>query len=321
MALSKKKPPYKTIYTEPLRDDFREVPKARKKVGVVIFWLLFATFVVGLFIINWTQISATMESALWPAWFKSRTQEKDSDIPLYDIPLEETPSSPRPVVQTPVQPRETAPNGTGETFFNEPEGSVLPGENPESWEQTGAPPPATVPSEPSFIAGGGPPPEASPAPVPETPVSPEPSPQIAPTPILRDRPLYFIQVDRDGTILRTKVTRTIPSSDAPMLDVLQSLLAGPTSEEQGQGLRSLISPGTKILTVTVRTGTAYINFSEEFQYNIYGVEGYAAQLQQIIWTVTEFPNVKDVQILIEGRRVDYLGEGIWIGSPISREML
>jgi spore germination protein GerM len=106
-----------------------------------------------------------------------------------------------------------------------------------------------------------------------------------------------------------------------MLDVLQALLAGPTPEEQGQGLMSLIPTGTKILSVTVRLGTAYISMSEEFQYTTYGVEGYAAQLNQIIWTVTEFPNVKEVQILIEGRRVDYLGEGIWIGSPISREML
>jgi spore germination protein GerM len=71
----------------------------------------------------------------------------------------------------------------------------------------------------------------------------------------------------------------------------------------------------------VRGSTAYISFSEEFQYNTFGVEGYAAQLRQIVWTVTEFTNVSDVQILIEGRRVDYLGEGIWIGSPLDRDML
>jgi spore germination protein GerM len=106
-----------------------------------------------------------------------------------------------------------------------------------------------------------------------------------------------------------------------MVDVLRVLFQGPSAEEQRDGLVSLIPPGTRILSATVRGDTAYISFSEEFQYNTYGVEGYAAQLRQIVWTVTEFSTVKDVQILIEGRRVDYLGEGIWIGSPLSRDTL
>jgi spore germination protein GerM len=106
-----------------------------------------------------------------------------------------------------------------------------------------------------------------------------------------------------------------------MQDSLNALLAGPSAEEKRRGLLSLIPANTRILSATVRGSTAYISFSEEFQYNTYGVEGYAAQLNQIVWTVTEFPNIQDVQILIEGRRVDYLGEGIWIGSPIRRGAL
>jgi spore germination protein GerM len=71
----------------------------------------------------------------------------------------------------------------------------------------------------------------------------------------------------------------------------------------------------------VRGNTAYISFSEDFQYNVYGIEGYAGAVRQVVWTATEFPNVHDVQILIESRRLDYLGEGVWIGSPLSRTML
>jgi spore germination protein GerM len=137
----------------------------------------------------------------------------------------------------------------------------------------------------------------------------------------RERNLYFTQVDSAGTIIRTRVTRNIPASDSPMVDSLKALLAGPNAEEQRRGLMSLIPRGVRILSATVRGSTAYISFSEEFQYNTYGVEGYAAQLRQIIWTATEFPTVKDVQVLIEGRRIDYLGEGIWIGSPLGRDSL
>jgi spore germination protein GerM len=130
-----------------------------------------------------------------------------------------------------------------------------------------------------------------------------------------------MRVDPEGIILRIKAARQIPVSDSPLMDTLQALLQGPSPEEQRRGLISLIPPGTRLLSAMVRGETAYLNFSEDFQFNTYGAEGYAAQLRQIIWTATEFSTVKDVQILIEGRRVDYLGESIGIGSPISRDSL
>jgi spore germination protein GerM len=171
-------------------------------------------------------------------------------------------------------------------------------------------PEVPVPPEPS----GG-----TPAAEPPTNAPPPPSPREPVPERSRERPVYFMRLDRDGTIVRTRITKPMPASDSPMLDVLGVLLRGPSEGEKQDGLVSLIPPGTRILSATVRGDTAYISFSEEFQYNTYGVEGYAAQLRQIVWTVTEFSTVKDVQILIEGRRVDYLGEGIWIGSPINRD--
>jgi len=149
---------------------------------------------------------------------------------------------------------------------------------------------------------------------PKTPTTPKPPPVQT-----RDRTIYFANVGSDGQILHSKVTRKIPVSNSPMQDVLNVLLAGPTAEELSRGLLNLIPKNTRILSATVRGNTAYISFSEDFLFNTFGVEGYVAQLRQIVWTVTEFQNVKDVQILIEGRRLDYLGEGIWIGSPISRQ--
>jgi len=54
-------------------------------------------------------------------------------------------------------------------------------------------------------------------------------------------------------------------------------------------------------------------------YNRYGIEGYAGQLKQIVYTATNFSTVKDVQILIEGQPRDYLGgDGVYIGKPLSR---
>ncbi|GHV58585.1 hypothetical protein AGMMS49579_26220 [Spirochaetia bacterium] len=165
------------------------------------------------------------------------------------------------------------------------------------------------------------PPPAASSPDAEPTVKSAAAPVNIPAANSRERALYFTQVDAAGMVVRTKVTRKIPASDSPMVDSLKTLLDGPNAEEQRRGMVSLIPRGVKILSAVVRGSTAYISFSEEFQYNTYGVEGYAAQLNQIVWTATEFPTVKDVQILVEGRRIDYLGEGIWIGSPLSRDTL
>jgi spore germination protein GerM len=149
---------------------------------------------------------------------------------------------------------------------------------------------------------------------PETPPTPPPAPVQT-----RDRNVYFAQIDKDGQILQSKVTRKIPVSASPMVDTLNVLLAGPSSSELNKGVLNLIPQNTRVLSATVRGSTAYISFSEDFLFNTFGVEGYVAQLRQIVWTVTEFSTVSDVQILVEGRRLDYLGEGIWIGSPINRQ--
>ena len=135
------------------------------------------------------------------------------------------------------------------------------------------------------------------------------------------RSVYLMKVDSSGTILWTSVRRDLPASDSPLLDAMEALIKGPLASEEKQGLISLIPKNVKIQNAVVQGNTAYISFSEDFLFNTYGVEGYAGQRKQIVLTATEFSNVKDVQILIDGKRVDYLGEGIWIGSPVSRNML
>jgi hypothetical protein len=131
--------------------------------------------------------------------------------------------------------------------------------------------------------------------------------------------LYFVRIEDDGSIVRQEVTRQIPASDQPMTDALAALMGGPSEEELRRHLLSLIPQGTKLLSAQVRGSTAYLNFNEAFMYNHYGIEGYAGQLKQVVFTATAFSSVQDVQILIEGQRHDYLGgEGVYIGRPLSR---
>jgi spore germination protein GerM len=84
----------------------------------------------------------------------------------------------------------------------------------------------------------------------------------------------------------------------------------------------MIPSGVRLRNVYVRCNTAYIDFSDEFRFNSLGQIGLQAQVSQVVYTATEFKNVRDVQILIEGQKIEYLSsEGPFIGSPISRERL
>lgn len=154
--------------------------------------------------------------------------------------------------------------------------------------------------------------------------SPSPATQVAAraqmTTMMTDRALYFIEINDSGQPLRSSVKRHVPVSDSPLRDTLELLFRGPTDEEREAGIVSLIPQGTRLLSVQITDSTAHINISDDFEYNIYGIEGYSAQVAQIVRTATEFANIDSVQILIGGRKTDYLGEGVWIGSPVNRDM-
>jgi spore germination protein GerM len=132
--------------------------------------------------------------------------------------------------------------------------------------------------------------------------------------------LWLIEIDRDGSISRKEVRRNLPKTDSPLTTAIQSLLSGPSISELERGYVSLIPEGTKLRSVSIADRVATLNFSEEFEYNQYGVEGYLGQLTQIVYTATSYPTVDSVQFLIDGQLREYVGgEGVWIGSPLSRE--
>lgn len=131
--------------------------------------------------------------------------------------------------------------------------------------------------------------------------------------------LYFVYIGEDGTLSRKMIVRSVEKNDSPLVTNINILLAGPNSQESAKGYRSLIPQGTKLLSASVRDGVAYLNFNEQFEFNTVGMDGYQAQLMQIVYTATEFSTVNSVQFLIEGQKKDYLGsEGMWIGSPLAR---
>ena len=132
--------------------------------------------------------------------------------------------------------------------------------------------------------------------------------------------LCFVEIDADGSINRKIVKRKVAKNDSPLSTAIKAVLAGPdTTKTEERDCISLIPNGTKLLGARVSDGVAYLDFSDAFEINTNGIEGYTAQLMQIVYTATTFSTVNSVQFLIEGQKKEYLGsEGQWIGSPLTR---
>jgi germination protein M len=139
-------------------------------------------------------------------------------------------------------------------------------------------------------------------------------------PNLRNAKIYFVKVNNDSTITLTGIIRPVYYDDSPLKETLLTLLSGQTTTEINQGLLTMIPDGTELVNVYVRENTAFIDFSDDFSFNKLGNEGLHAQLKQVVYTATEFNNISNVQILINGQIKEYLSsEGIYIGEPLSRD--
>ena len=140
------------------------------------------------------------------------------------------------------------------------------------------------------------------------------------SPNVRKSRIFFVDVDADGTIGLKGILRSVFYDDMPLKATIDALLEGLDPSEVSMGILSMISPNTKLRGVSLSSQTAVVDFSEDFRFNPLGIAGLEAQVKQVVYSVTEFANIENVQILIEGNRVEFLAsEGIYIGGPLSRE--
>jgi len=282
----------------------RSKRKKRASVGI-LFWIAFVLFVAVVFLYNRQNIENVLETTGLIDVLSDRvgisSEEGEPEVTREErdaegAPEEGTDGEGTPPSELELEPADPEPEPTREDRRPETEAG------PE--EET---PPET----------GDPDPESDPEVAAEEEAAAENEPTVQPR--RRTSRIYYIRVTDDGTIYPHQVERMVSYVDSPMTQTLNTLLKGPTAEELNLGLLNLIPENTRLISAAVENGVAYLNFNESFRFNPMGVEGFVAQLQQIIYSTTEFPTVDRVQILIEGQRVEYLGgEGIYIGEPISR---
>ncbi len=164
--------------------------------------------------------------------------------------------------------------------------------------------------------------EAAPAPVKTEAEKPKADQPKAPpkAPAKTELQLCFTVIDADGTVVRKMIKRSVTKNDSPLTTAINLLLAGPDySNTAERNLTSFIPKGTKLLGARVSNGVAYLNFSDNFEFNQEGTVGQINQLMQVVYTATTFSTVNSVQFLINGQKKQFLGEeGIRIDQPLSK---
>lgn len=136
---------------------------------------------------------------------------------------------------------------------------------------------------------------------PETPEGQEPDQPGATTGVR----VYLVRGEKLGVALRQ-----VPQTQAIARAAVEELLAGPNAQEQGWGLGSQVPSGTKLLGLTVSDGTARVDLSGEFASGG-GSLSVTLRLAQLVYTLTQFPTVERVELMLDGEQIDvFTGEGI-----------
>ena len=110
--------------------------------------------------------------------------------------------------------------------------------------------------------------------------------------------LYFPSADGAG--LMVLVTRTV-FSPADLTTAMLELAKGP---EKDSGLEIPLPKDCGLRSVTLKNGVATIDFTKEFASLATAEDASAATsqvLRAIVFTASQFPGVKNVEVLVEGK--------------------
>lgn len=114
------------------------------------------------------------------------------------------------------------------------------------------------------------------------------------------------------------VTRTVPATPAIARAAMEELLAGPNATETGWGFGSEVPDGTRLLGLTIDGGTARVDLSGDFESGG-GMLSVTMRLAQVVYTLTQFPTVERVVLMMDGEVVDvFTGEGLMLDEPRTR---
>ena len=160
---------------------------------------------------------------------------------------------------------------------------------------------AATPGPGSTVAGSEPAPDRT--------IPSEPAPEPQGTTTLR---VWLVSGER-----AVPVTRQVPRVPRIGAAVIEQLLDGPTSAEEGEGLSTEIPETTRLRGLTITDGVATVDLSGDFEEGG-GTLGLTLRLAQVVCTLDQFPTVDGVRFALDGAVVDvFSGDGLIIDEPVA----
>lgn len=118
-----------------------------------------------------------------------------------------------------------------------------------------------------------------------------------------------------GADVLVPVNRSVPpGADLPGAAV-RALLAGPLP---GEDLDPPVPGNVELRSLRVEGGVATADFSSAITRMNVGSMGEALAVAAIVNTLTEFADIRSVQILVEGRKVETLAGHVDVSAPLER---
>lgn len=118
----------------------------------------------------------------------------------------------------------------------------------------------------------------------------------------REVALFFMKTVGTDFMLQPVLTH-IPGDSDPHRRALAALFAGPPA---GSGLDRVFPKTTKVLGLTIDHGMATVNLNQAATQLNVGAPGEALAVAALVNTLTKFPDVYRVKILVEGNEVESL---------------
>ena len=124
--------------------------------------------------------------------------------------------------------------------------------------------------------------------------------------------VYYPDENATGLVA---VEKSIKDTDNKYQAAVEALMAGTDKK----GLDNVFPKKAKLLQVTVSGKVAKVDFSRELQKNfVGGSTGEEMLVGSVVNTLTEFPEIQKVQILVDGQEVETLSGHMDLSQPLPR---
>ena len=145
----------------------------------------------------------------------------------------------------------------------------------------------------------------------------EPVPVNPPKQEVKQQSFIVYRAAADGREKLLPEKFTINDNGKPIAE--NALIALVSTKPQDASMEDVVPIGTKVLSLRVdEKGTAYADFSKELAKKGQGSYGEMMLCYAITNTLTEFPEIKRVQILIEGKKVNTISGHMEVEEPMIR---